>query len=118
MRDMRRLTSSSAEQARREIVQVAPPGLPLVVRPRRLDVDVVDPGVGERLVEAADALAHPFRLRRADAQPEHPHLLGKRFRIGEGAVEVRPGVEGPAAQTAGAAEPAYMRKEVEAVEGD
>src|SRR5690349_14799008 len=94
----------SAEQPRREVVQVASPRLPLVVGAWRLPVDVFDPGVLQRLVEAADALAHPFGLGGADAQPEHANLLGERLRIGERAVEVGLRIEGPAAEAAGTAE--------------
>ena len=46
------------------------------------------PASVQRLVQAADAVAHALRLGRADAQPQHVHLLRERRRIGEHAVEV------------------------------
>src|SRR5262249_26662428 len=46
----RRSSGTSPEQAGREVVQAAPPSLPLVGRARRLEDHVLDAGLFERLV--------------------------------------------------------------------
>src|SRR4051794_4643945 len=62
------------EQQRRELVQAAAPGQPLVAGAGRLVVDVPDTGLLQRLVVVLDAVVHP-PLRRADAEPEEAHAL-------------------------------------------
>ncbi len=83
------------EQERGELVQAAAPGQPLVRRAGRLVVDVLDPGLLQRLVIVLHALVHALRLGRADAQPEELHLLVELVRVGHHAAVGRLRVERP-----------------------
>jgi hypothetical protein len=100
------------EQERGELVQAAAPGQPLVRRAGRLVVDVLDPGLLQRLVIVLDALVHALRLGRADAQPEDLHLLVEVVGVGHDAAVGRLRVEGAAAESAArAAEAADVREQ-------
>ena len=106
------------EQERGELVQAAAPRQPLVRRAGRLVVDVLDPGLLERLVIVLDALVHP-PLGRADAQPEDAHPPVERVRVRHDAAVGRLRVEGGAAEAAAApAEAAEVGEQVEMLERD
>src|SRR5687767_13422219 len=75
------MCSPSPKQARRELLETAPPRQPFVRRPRRLVIDVLDPCLGELFAERLGA--GPFR--RADAEEQDLYLLVERRGIGKDA---------------------------------
>src|SRR3981081_1052918 len=76
---------SSAKEARREIVQIASPGLPLVCRSGRLEVPQAHAAFPEPIHGANDVLVQ-LRLGGSSAQPEELHSRVELRGIGEGAV--------------------------------
>ena len=103
----------SLKEQGRELVQAAPPGQPFVRRAGRLVEDRLDAGLRQLVVVAADAVLHPLRLRRADAQEEQVHPPVEGVRVRHDAVVRRLRVERAAAKSAArAAEAADRREEV------
>src|SRR5262245_10590900 len=74
------VVQSICEQKRRELVQTAAPGLPLVRRPLRLVHDVLDPGLVESLVHLLDA-GRESLLGGTGPQPQEAGLLVERGRV-------------------------------------
>src|SRR5882757_10768153 len=85
--------TSSAKEARREIVQIASPGLPLVCRSGGLEVPQAHAAFPERVHGAVDVLVQ-LRLGGSSAYPEELHSRVELRGIGEGAVVGGLGVEG------------------------
>ena len=63
------------EHARREIFEISPPCLPLVIGAGRLPVHVFDSRFGQRSVQAANAGAESLGFRGTHAEVQQMHLL-------------------------------------------
>src|SRR5580658_7504479 len=81
------------EQPRRDIPQVAPPGLPLVSGVLRFEVLEPHAARAQRIDRAAHARVYRLTFSGSCAQPEELHALIEMRGIGEGAIEGSPGVE-------------------------
>src|ERR1041384_5745035 len=77
------------EDPRSEILEIATPRLPLVVRAGRFPVDVLDARLGEAIVQSTDTRGEPLGLRGADTQVQHVHLVGASRRVREHDGEIR-----------------------------
>src|SRR5581483_1235148 len=112
-------TTTSLKQSWRKVLEVATPGLPLMIGAGRLIEDVLNVRVLQRFVQVLQPGPHALGLLSPDAQPEQVHLLPERRRIRKGAVVIRLWIERlPAEHAACATESADVRKRFEMIQRD
>ena len=101
-----------------EVVQITPPGEPLVGRAGRREIDVLDSRIVQHGPECADGFMEESGLFGSHAEPEQLHILIKGRSVFEDAAEGCRGIERIAAQAVhGAAESGHVSKGVQMAGG-